>query len=155
MNVGGKDIFIFDIEEDVLVDSKSLYAFSRSVIQPSNNLDLLVNPYIPYSSISNPDRDVTIHSDGDIWVNLISSDDPERWIRDHIHPWNGATLPNGGYTQKYRTKQTGLLPNRTIEPIPVLGILGAPTSPCICTSRTLFNNGCICGHVKKQKWGLK
>lgn len=99
-NNGKKTIYIHGIEEDLPLNSGQQMAFCDVSIDPGCEVDLTKHPSC-HASISSPDLDVTIHSDDEINVAIISSDSCWRWGQDSFHPWNGAPLPNGTYTERW------------------------------------------------------
>lgn len=97
------------------------------------------------------------------------------------HPWLGAPLSNGLFTEKFSNKPIAIplqvltgakaivtIGGKALGPVQNVTWSGGPIewigataniedvkqSECICTSRTVFNTGCVCGHVKRKNWGL-
>ena len=99
-NNGKKNIYIHGIEEDLPLSQAQQVTFCDVCILPGQEVDLTKHTSF-HSSISYPDFDVTIHSDDEVNVDIISSDSSSRWIVDTKHPWNGAPLPNGTYTERF------------------------------------------------------
>lgn len=81
-NIGTHDIYVFNIEDDILVDSSTCHAFPMGIISPGCTLDVVNYPISTFSNISDPDRDVTIHSDNVVHVEIQSSDVCDRWTGD-------------------------------------------------------------------------
>lgn len=117
-NNGKHPIYIFDIEDDAILDPASMFTYSQTCILPGIQMDLTNHPFVNASSVSNPDLDICIHSPDDIEVGITSSDLCDRWATDPTHPWNGAALPNGQYTRHF-------LPGNGVKRSPV-GNLGIP-----------------------------
>lgn len=102
-NVGNSIIYVCNTKEDLPIGPSHLLPRSKIVVLPGQEVDLVNDPNIDYSTFSFPDRDVTLHSDNEINVEIIGSDLCDRWMNDPKHPWNGAPLSNFLYTNKYNS----------------------------------------------------
>lgn len=143
----GKDpIYIFHSEDDTPISTAMMMAFCSVMVSPGQDVDLTKSPYLNNAGCpgSYPDYDVCIHSDGDIDVELQSSDACDRWQQEKSHPWNGAPYPNGQYTNKFKNQgghiPVGGIPGLTVPAagVPVgAGYWGQPLVPGF-------------GHIPKQ-----
>lgn len=162
-NNGNSPIYIYDIEDDLPLPDAYMKAFTVLIIDPGQELDISQTPYLKNSHYSYPDRDITIHCDVDIDVAIESSDLSNRWEQDNSHPWNGAKLVNGSYTEKHGKSHPALsFPMHShmitntwgLDEIPVTININDTLYSCNCDSLDLFRKGCTCGYVKPKKWGL-
>lgn len=190
-NVGKDNIYIFDIEDDLVLPAVNLVPFCQAIVMPGCEIDLVNHPFVNLSGYYFPDFDVCIHSLGHVEVDIVSAVWINAWVGDPAHPWNGAPMINGQLTHGWNQKQAATLnPSVQIPNIPLPSapnvfwgqITGSPSSAppvfkpltlgtdytethygeelsiqkeCVCTTRTLMNAGCVCGHVKRKQWGLR
>ena len=57
-NLGFMPIYIFGVEDDLLVPSTNLLAYSVAIIDPGCTLDLTTHPYITALSTADLDREI-------------------------------------------------------------------------------------------------
>lgn len=108
-NKGLDDVFLFGVEDDLAITSLSqLQAFSFCILGPGQSVDIEANPHIGYLKSSDKDKFITIHALNGIEVDVESNDIPTSWMNDSSHPWNGGQLPNGGYTDKFKSPVTSV-----------------------------------------------
>jgi hypothetical protein len=174
-NMGTDDIYILPIEFDIPYPSNLPLPPVCVRLPPGAYHDIANDSGFYYLTGNGLDKEVTIHSLSDIDIDIESDVFYDTYPTVANHPWNGGLLPNGDYTEKYQPKSTHIAQSSPylISPsVPVFfgyrgptvweltsGMLPRDETPiaaqeCICTSRTLFNAGCICGHIKRQKWGI-
>lgn len=150
-NNGKYPIYVCDIEDDLPLTPSCMLAYSKAVILPGQELDLTCNPYI-LPSVSNPDYDVTVHSDNPVDIEVCSYDRCDRWSSDPYHPWGGHSLPNGTYTEKFKNSINTTLSSYTssgwwgnfsspLEDIVINNIIQNEVKKCTCGIASLKSGG--------------
>src|ERR1700734_2798545 len=105
-NMGISVIYILGIEQDAWLPPGAVIPYLHIILQPGGVYNVESSTYFPPSLFYTTGKEVTIHSAGDIDVDIECNGSPYEWTIEPLHPWNGYPFPDGSYTENFKNPST-------------------------------------------------